>query len=249
MLKKLDIFSVIKRYLDSGKVKHIGFSFHGELPDFKTIVDAYDWDFCQIQYNLRDEYYQAGLEGLKYAAAKGMAVVIMEPVRGGSLATEPAEDIKAAWDRAPVKYTPAQWAFRWVFNHPEATVVLSGMSTMEQVVDNLKTADTTLPGSMTAEELKIVDEVKKIYDSRVKVNCTGCEYCMPCPFGVNIPNNFKVYNEAFMYNALNIYKGRYKFMDENSRASNCQECGACEAACPQSLPIREQLKKVAEIFG
>lgn len=248
-LLKMGVFDAMERYKKSGKVKAMGFSFHGDLKTFKTIIDAYDWAFCQIQFNLMDENYQAGLEGLRYAASKGIAVVIMEPLRGGALAKEPPEAIKAVWDRAPVSYTPAQWALRWVLNHPEVTVVLSGMSTMEQVEDNLKTADEMLPDSLAAEELKLTDEVKDMYKSRSKIRCTDCKYCMPCSFGVLIPENFAIYNEAFMYDIADEKRRSYYWMDEKNRATSCRQCGKCEKACPQSLPIRELLKQTAEFFA
>lgn len=244
-LKELRVFEFLERAIKSGKIKYAGFSFHDELEVFKEIVDSYNWDFCQIQYNYMDEEYQAGTEGLEYAASKGLAVVIMEPLKGGKLAKNPPKEVQAIWDGSEIKRTPAEWALSWIWNHPEVTLLLSGMGAMEQVVENLNTASKALPNSFSEEELNLVNKAKSVYNKLIKVNCTACAYCMPCPFGVDIPENFALYNQASMYDD---YKGSSmaynKFMSEKSRASTCAKCGKCETLCPQNLPIREHLQEV-----
>ena len=249
-LKNLNVFKFLDEAVKSGKVKHIGFSFHDELPVFKEIVDAYNWDFCQIQYNYMDTHYQAGKEGLEYAASKGMAVIIMEPLKGGKLAKNPPEGIKALWNKADVKRTPVDWALRWIWNHKEVTLILSGMGEMEQVVENIKIAEDSLPNTLSDYELILVDQVKSKYNELIKVNCTACNYCMPCPFGVNIPRNFALLNESSMYNDLGGYSKAYNnYMSEKDRAINCKECGICETKCPQNLSIRQHLKEVHTALG
>jgi predicted aldo/keto reductase-like oxidoreductase len=247
-LLKFGFQKALENYKKSGKVKYVGFSFHDDLDTFKKTVDAYDWDFCQIQYNYMNEELQAGTEGLRYAAAKGLGIVVMEPILGGSLAKKPPEEVERLWNSADVKRTPAEWALEWVWNHPEVSVVLSGMSTMEQVVENVRSAETTAP--LTDKELSIVEKVRDTYLRLVKANCTGCRYCMPCPFGVEIPTNFTLYNEASMYNNVEGKKQDYTRMSkENRAASACQECGNCEAVCPQHLSIRKLLKEADVLFS
>jgi predicted aldo/keto reductase-like oxidoreductase len=249
-LVKLDVFRFLKEAVDSGKVRYVGFSFHDELPVFKEILNSYDWDFTQIQYNYMDTEYQAGKEGLELAASKGIAVVIMEPLKGGKLAKTPPEEVSAIWDEASVKRSPADWALRWIWNHEEVTLLLSGMGEMPQVSENIKIAEDSLPNSMTQEELKLVKEVEKKYNELIKVNCTGCNYCMPCPFGVNIPRNFTLLNAASMYNEHAVNSGKYNDVAfEKDRASACKECGICETKCPQNLPIRSHLKETHAVLG
>jgi len=239
----------ITRFLDAaladGRIKHAGFSFHDETPIFKQIVDAYDWSFCQIQYNFMDEDYQAGRAGLEYAAGKGLGVIIMEPLRGGGLAARVPEDVQAVWNKAQVKRTPAQWALRFVWNRPEVSVVLSGMSEPWQMEENVRTANDGLANSLTAEELALIQEAKAIYQARTLVNCTGCGYCLPCPHCVSIPANF------LQLNNLSIYRDRgaaeffyFHILKEEQRASHCEKCGQCEELCPQHIPIPDMLKEV-----
>jgi predicted aldo/keto reductase-like oxidoreductase len=204
---------------------------------------------CQIQLNILDEEYQAGAEGLRYAHSKGIPVVIMEPLKGGKLAQNVPADIQAAWDGAPVKRSPQEWAFRWVANFPEVTVILSGSSTMEQLQDSIQIFETAAPNSLTEEELKIIQEVKNLYMSKIKVDCTSCNYCMPCPSGVNIPRLFQLYNDSAMYEIFDEYANHYEwFVKDDKDASQCVECGQCEDACPQNLPIIEKLKEVHAYF-
>ncbi|WP_271629420.1 aldo/keto reductase [Caldicellulosiruptor sp. DIB 104C] len=247
-LKGINIFKWVEKVISEGKIKYIGFSFHDDLNTFKEIVDSYNWTFCQIQYNILNRNYQAGEEGLKYAASKGLAVVIMEPLLGGRLAKEPPEEIKKLWDKAAVKRTPVEWALAWLWNQKEVSVVLSGMSTLEQVKQNIEYASKYDIGCLTAEELELVEKVAQRYNDLRKVNCTECKYCMPCPQGVDIPWNFSIYNQAGMYNMFEEMKNDY-LKKEKERAENCIECGVCETKCPQNLPIRKLLKEVAAYFS
>lgn len=249
-LKKQNVFNFIKEALESGKIKHIGFSFHDELSVFKEIVDSYDWDFCQIQYNFMDTDYQAGREGLRYAASKGLAVIVMEPLKGGKLAKNPPKEVLDIWNKASIKRSPVDWALRWIWNHKEVTVILSGMGALNQVSENMKIAEDSLPNSMTSDELKLVEEVKDKYNELIKVNCTGCNYCMPCPFGVNIPRNFALLNESSMYNDVEGYSFTYNnSMSEKERANICKKCGLCETKCPQNLHIRKHLEEVHAVLS
>lgn len=246
--KKLNVFGWIEKVKAEGKIKHIGFSFHDDYDVFKDIIDDYDkWDFCQIQYNYMDAKIQAGERGLKYAAGKGLAVVIMEPIRGGRLAGQPPKQVMDLWNSAENKKTPAEWALEWLWNQKEVSVVLSGMSTMEQVKQNLGYADKSGINSLNGEELKLVERVRGTYKKLQPVPCTGCNYCMPCPNGVNIPRNFSLYNESHMFNVLDDYKNEYNHLNE-AKASSCASCGNCESACPQKLSIIDLLKNVAAYF-
>jgi len=252
-LSTLGVDEFLDDAIADGRIGHAGFSFHDELPLFREIVDAYDWTFSQIQYNFMDEEYQAGREGLLYAAKKGLDVVVMEPIRGGLLATEIPE-IRAIWDRAQIRRDPSEWALRWVWNHHEVTIVLSGMSTMEQVVKNIQWAEEGRPDSLTPEDLTLFYEVIEEYRARISVPCTGCGYCCPCDAGVDIPSCFEAYNLAKMYDSLEKAKTNYLMATGGSfgppsHASLCDECGKCEEKCPQKIQIRDRLKKVAKYFG
>jgi predicted aldo/keto reductase-like oxidoreductase len=248
-MKKFGVIDFLERARAAGKIKYTGFSFHDEPDVFKEVVDAYPWDLCQIQFNYLDENFQAGIEGLKYAAEKGLAVVIMEPLRGGNLASKIPEDARKVWDRAEVKRTPAEWAFRYLWNYPEVSVVLSGMSEMEHLKENLRIAEQGQPNSLSAEEKSLISEVSEIYRSRIKVNCTNCKYCMPCPSGVNIPRNLSYLNDVFMLNDVENAKFQYGvLLLPEEKAGNCIECGECEEVCPQNIKIRKMLKEVREKF-
>jgi uncharacterized protein len=198
------ILDFLDKALKDGRIQHVGFSFHDELSLFKEIVDAYPWAFCQIHLNHVDRHYQAGLPGLKYAAEKGLAVIAMEPLRGGKLASPVPEDIMAIWDRAKSKRTPVDWALRWLWSQEGVSTVLSGMSTMEQVQENIALASQP-PLPLTPEERAIYDDVKKSYEEKSKVNCTGCGYCQPCDSGVMIPDILSLYNDVFMYGAAEAF--------------------------------------------
>ena len=244
-MKELGALPFLDEVLRDGRARYAGFSFHDEVKVFKEIVDGYDWAMCQIQYNYFDEHYQAGKEGLQYAAAKGLGVVIMEPLRGGKLTGAIPPEVQALWDSAAEKRTPAEWALRWVWNHPEVSTALSGVSAMAQVKENIRIADKGALNSLTRAELELIDRVTGTYRSMVKVDCTGCAYCVPCPNGVDIPLNFSLYNDTFMFKDSEIaYMIYAHFTAPEQRASNCAECGECEEHCPQHLEIREELKKV-----
>lgn len=248
-LTKNGLFDFLDSIIKDGRVKYVGFSFHDKVELFKEIVDAYDWTFCQIQYNFIDQDYQAGKEGLKYAANKGLGIVAMEPLRGGSLVSRVPNDIMSLWNTSQVKRTPAEWALKYIWDYPEISTVLSGMSTLEQVVENIGYADEGISGSLTDDDKKLIYKVRDLYKEKIQVNCTFCKYCLPCPVGVAIPRAFKFYNDGAMFNNIEGEKKGYNmFISEESRASKCIECGKCEAACPQNLPIIEDLKKVAKTF-
>jgi len=250
MLKNMNIFSWIEKVKSQGKIKHIGFSFHDSLDTFKLIIDEYEgWEFCQIQYNYLNRNYQAGEEGLKYAYAKGLGVIIMEPLLGGKLARKPPEEVQKVWEKAKIKRSPVQWGLLWLWNQKEVTTVLSGMSSIQQVIENIETADQGYVGCLSDEELKLIDEVTKKYLELKPIDCTGCKYCLPCPNGVDIPRNFNLYNDAKVYNMYEEAKKTYLKPDkEQQKASNCVECGMCEEKCPQNLPIRKLLKEVVQFF-
>lgn len=249
-LLKNDVFSFIESAKQDGRIRYAGFSFHDDLATFKSIVDAYDWDFCQIQYNYMDEKFQAGTAGLKYAAAKNLAVVIMEPLRGGRLVRNIPAEVKEIMERSGKNRTSADWALRWVWNHPEVTLVLSGMGKLDEVKQNIETAGTALPNSLTQEELEMFEQVKAAYRKRIRIHCTACEYCLPCPQDIVIPKLFDQYNDAFMYNTMDGFAQRYDWIVENwGNPEDCIECGQCEEACPQNLPIRELMKEIRSAAG
>jgi len=246
-----------ERAMADGRIGHLGFSFHDSYEAFQDIVDAYDgWHFCQIQYNYLDVECQAGTRGLQYAAGKGLAVVIMEPLRGGALAQNIPTSVQALWDsyqpcsgRSPDPRTPADWALQWVWDQPEVSLVLSGMSTMEQVEENLASADRSGVGTMSEEELALVAKVRDAYQALCAIPCTGCKYCMPCPSGVNIPEVFEIYNDLQMFGDEGRSKQFYAWLDEKARAGQCIECGECLEKCPQHIDIPEWMKKVHEALG
>ena len=253
-LSALGVTDFLTDAIADGRIRYAGFSFHDNTMLFKEIVKSYDWTFAQIQYNFMDENYQAGTEGLKFAAKKGLGIVVMEPIRGGLLAKDIA-GISDIWRTAKEKHTPAGWALRWVWNHPEVSVVLSGMSTPEQVRQNVALAQAGLADSLTKTELSLYKKVKKELEKRILIPCTGCRYCTPCPHGVSIPECFEYYNRGHMYEDAEQTKQIYTmflggfFNGIPNYASLCQECGECEEKCPQDLPIRDNLKKVVDYFG
>jgi hypothetical protein len=235
--------------LADGRIQHLGFSFHDNLPAFKTIVDGYDhWSFCQIQYNFMDVEYQAGRAGLKYAAKKGLAVVIMEPLRGGKLAAEiPAAQV--LWNTSSVKRTPVDWALQWLWNQPEVSLVLSGMSNLQQVQENLVSASNSKVGLLNEGELALVERVRETMLGLSPVDCTRCEYCLPCPQGVNIPRVFDYYNRVAVYNDLEGTREGYRmFVDDVQKASNCIQCEECLPKCPQNLPISDWMPVIDGVF-
>lgn len=244
-LKTLGIEQWIDDKKVSGTVKNIGFSYHGDTEMFLKILNAYDWDFCQIQYNYLDEHSQAGRTGLEAAAQKGIPVIIMEPLRGGKLVNLP-EKAKQLLKESDKRYSPAELGLKWLWNHPQVTCVLSGMNSIEMLDENIRIASETNAGDFTKTDYDLVDEIKQIIREREKVGCTGCRYCMPCPKGVDIPGNFYYYNLMYMENKSS---GRFQFAQniglrkEPGFASQCVGCGKCEQHCPQHISIREKLKE------
>ena len=249
-LRDLSVIEWAEKAVADGRFQYLGFSFHDDFDVFKEIVDSYDkWTFCQIQYNYMDVEFQAGTKGLKYAAENGLAVVIMEPLRGGQLAKAPPESVKKITDQAPVIRTPAEWALQWVWHHPEVSVALSGMSTMQQVVENLESADRSGINHLSEEELAIIDGIREEYFKLSPTPCTNCKYCMPCPSGVNIPAILTSYNDAVMYDDPRTSRFRYRQLPPDQQADKCEECHECEEACPQEIPISEWLEKAHDWLG
>jgi len=244
-LEEMGIREWIAEKKASGAIRQVGFSYHGNTDTFCRLVDAYDWDFCQIQYNYMDEHTQAGRRGLQYAHEKGLPVVIMEPLRGGRLVNQLPDKAKKLMEKDPKGYTPAQWAFRWLWDQPEVSVVLSGMNIEEMVEDNLATASSAQVGDFGAQEQELLKQVIKAFNEKVKVGCTGCAYCMPCPKGVDIPGTFNAYNRYYQdgwFHGLREYFMCTTLRQNSAAASQCIGCGKCEKHCPQMLPIRQHLK-------
>lgn len=252
-IEKLGVADFLDSAKADGRIINAGFSFHGAGEDFNRIVDAYDWDFCQIQYNFLDEKNQAGTKGLEYASNKGLGVIIMEPLRGGMLTRFVPPAVKEIWDEAPTKRTAAEWALRWVWNHPEVTVVLSGMNEETHIEENLRVADGASPNSLTEAEVRLVKKVEQKYRELMKAGCTGCRYCMPCPEGVDVPLCFELYNNLYMSGNADEAKFLYAAMlsgvlsvGEPAFASQCVQCGKCLEKCPQHLEIPTILESVVE---
>lgn len=256
-LKQKNVLDFIDRAKQSGRIRYAGFSFHGRLDDFKTIVDEYPWEFCQIQYNYLDEDHQAGTRGLQYAAEKDLGIIIMEPLRGGNLGlAEPPKEVAAIWDTAPKKRTPVEWAMRWVMDHPEVTTVLSGMNEEAHIKENIEIAATAVPHSLSAWENDLVKKAANTYRKLMKVGCTGCEYCTPCPEGVNIPGAFFCLNKLHMFKNEDEAKFMYAvrcsgLLSETpgpAFASNCIQCGECLEKCPQNIPIPDALAEAVKVL-
>ena len=244
---KHDVLRQMERAKKDGKIGHVGFSFHDDADAFTEIIDGYDkWDFCQIQYNYLDIENQAGVKGLKYAASKGLGIVIMEPLLGGKLANPP-KDVKAILEGSGRDLSPSNWALEWLWNQPEVSVVLSGMSSMQQVEENLVSAEHSGIGVQSASDLEIIERVRRRYEERAVIPCTACSYCMPCPNNVDIPRNFALYNDSVIHDDLEGSQRNYNnFMDEDSRANSCIQCKVCEEKCPQKILISEWMPKVHE---
>ena len=247
---ELGIEDWIARQKEAGRIRQIGFSFHGSSVDFPVLLDAYDWDFCQIQYNYANEHYQAGTEGLLAAASRGMAVFVMEPLLGGRLADKLPDAAKRELSSAGDAHltTPAAWGLSWVWNHPEVTMLLSGMTSPEQVAQNAEIAKRALSSSMTAGQLATVARVVELFERANRIPCTGCSYCMPCPHGVNIPGCFAAYNASY---AHSWFTGMQQYFTASAirtgaprLASNCVGCGACTRHCPQQIDIPARLADV-----
>jgi predicted aldo/keto reductase-like oxidoreductase len=251
-LRERDVFRWAEGKMAKGEIGYLGFSFHDEYEVFKEIVDYYDnWTFCQVQYNYLDIDRQAGRRGVEYAAGKGLAVVVMEPLRGGLLAKEPPEAVAKVWGKALQKHSRVEWALQWVWNQPEISVALSGMSTMEQVMQNVAFADRAAPGVLNADELAFIKRVREAYQGLAPIPCTNCQYCQPCPNGVEIATIFRLYNDVFVYNDPRV--GWFGYvgpggLKEAQRADKCQECEECVKVCPQKIAVPEWLKKAHEVL-
>ena len=245
-LKKVGILDWIREKKETGAIRNIGFSYHGNTENFLRILNDYDWDFCQIQYNYLDEVAQAGRAGLQAAAAKGIPVMIMEPLRGGKLVNMLPDAARKAMADSGRNWSPAEWGLRWLYNQPEVTVVLSGMNSTEMVEANCRTASEAQSGSLSEADLETLEKVKRAIREKEKVGCTGCRYCMPCPKGVDIPGIFRCWNAMYTESKS---AGRTQFIQtvgltrEPAFASQCIRCGKCEQHCPQSIPIREKLQE------
>lgn len=247
--QKFHLMDFLEEKRAEGKIRHIGFSFHDQLSLFKEVIDSYPWDFCQIHLNYMDKEFQAGEEGLHYAAEKGIPVIIMEPLKGGKLTDTLPPSVKALWKQAEIQRTPAEWALRWVANHSEILTILSGMSAPEQLEENLRILSQAKPNSLTEKELSIIDQVSSEYNRLIQYSCTSCKYCMPCPKKIDIPTAIRFYNEWFLYEGNPKIKADYpNWLVKDRQPGDCIACKACEDHCPQHLPISEIMKKTAEIF-
>ena len=250
-LVDMGILEWIKEKKESGAIRQIGFSYHGNSESFCKVVDAYDWDFCQIQYNYLDEHAQAGRKGLNHAAAKGIPVIIMEPLRGGKLVSNLPEKARKLFAEHPKNYSPAEWAFRWLWNQPEVTCVLSGMNSMEMLEENIRVASGCQIGELTEEDNVLLAQVVEAINSKMKVGCTGCGYCMPCPMNVDIPGAFAAYNVSSVDGKKEAWYEHLRssvFRKDSTSISNCIGCGKCEKHCPQGIQIRAELKNAQKVL-
>lgn len=246
--KEHRVFEFLDYIKKSGKVKHVGFSFHDEKDLFMEIVEAYDWDVCMIQMNYMDIEYQATIEGLKKAGELNIPVIIMEPLKGGLLVSTP-DSVQNIWNSSGIDRSAAYWSFRWLLNQKEVVTVLSGMGSIEQINENISHTDEFKVNSLSDNELVMYERVKKAFDDRVKINCTDCKYCMPCPAGVSIPRVFKVLNEGFIFENIESSRRKYKmFFSEKEKGSSCVGCKVCETKCPQHIQIAAELKKSHELL-
>lgn len=248
-MREVGVLRWAEKEMAEGRIGHFGFSFHDSYETFVEIVDGYDWSVCQIQYNYICENVQAGTRGLRYAAEKGLGVIIMEPLFGGTLATPPPP-VQAIWDESPHGRNPVELALRWLWEKPEVSLVLSGMSTLEQVIENVRSSSQWAAGSLSREELGLIDRVSREYQRLSPIPCTKCGYCQPCPSGVNIPLNFELSNQATILKGSStlLCRNLYLSLPEDERAAACVDCALCEERCPQQIPIRESLRRVAEQF-
>ena len=248
-LVELGVLDWIKEKKEKGQIINIGFSYHGGKDEFIKIVDIFDWEFCLIQYNYLDENKQAGKSGLQYASSKGLPVMIMEPLRGGKLVTNLPKEVYKVWENAYIKRSPAEWSFRWIWNQPEVTVVLSGMNSQEMVEENIRVASQSEANAFTEVDHELFSKVRAILDEKIKIPCTGCNYCMPCPSGVDIPTCFACYNDREIEGKMSAF-GKYimqtSINSETHNASKCSKCGKCEKHCPQNIAIRDELTKVSK---
>jgi len=250
-LVDLGVLDFLDAAKSDGRIRYAGFSYHDDPPVFAPIVDAYDWDFCQIQYNFMDVNYQAGAAGLAHAADRGLGVVVMEPLKGGRLAWTPPAAIQALWDGATDKRSPAEWALRFVWDDPRVASLLSGMTAMEHVIANVEYATRGRAGSLSLTDLDLIGRVREAYRARTVVDCTGCRYCMPCPEGIDIPAVLSCVNNASLFDRPTEEQRNYGLMVElgsSAPASACAECGQCEASCPQQIHVIDELAGAARMF-
>lgn len=255
-LVKRDLIKFLDKAKSEGKVRHVGFSYHGPKEEFESVIDAYDWDVVMVQYNYFDENVQASTEGIEYAASKGMGIFVMEPLKGGILAGKMPKEAEEIFKKADSDKTTAQWAIQWVLNNRNISCVFSGMNSIEQIDDNIAIADRTAPLSMTFEEMETVELVKRVMRNSLKINCSTCGYCMPCPQGVNIPECLKIYNEKYLFehkgfvntSLIDYYQYVGGIMGQAGNAGLCNGCGKCLRKCPQKLDIISELKKVKKEF-
>ena len=255
-LFKKDLLKFIAKAKSEGKIKHVGFSYHGPKEDFPLLVDAFDWDVVMVQYNYFDENVQASMEGIEYAASKGMGIFVMEPLKGGILAGKMPKDAEEIFKKANPNKNTAEWALEWVLNNRNVTCVFSGMNSLEQLNENLAVADRITPLSMSFEDMETVELVKRVMRNSLKINCSTCGYCMPCPQGVNIPECLKIYNEKYLFDHkgfinqsfMDYYQYVGGIMGNSGNAGKCNACGKCLRKCPQKLNIIEELKKVKKEF-
>lgn len=257
-MRDLGVLRWAEGAMKDGRFRHLGFSFHDDGAAFAPIIDAYDWAMCQVQYNYMDVDNQAGQKGVRYAASKGIPVVVMEPLLGGKL-VNPPPPVQAMWDAARNKRSSAAWALDWLWDQEEVTMVLSGMSSMAQVKENVALAKTARTGCLDAEEKKRVENVRAMYKGLLAIPCTSCRYCMPCPNGVDIPGNISVYNEGISFDKPDNSRGQYawwkyafevqKILSQDVRALNCTQCGQCEDKCPQHIPIPRWMEKIHSVLG
>ncbi|MDR2623648.1 MAG: aldo/keto reductase [Methanobrevibacter sp.] len=244
--KKMGVLSFLENEKRKGRIKNLGFSFHGNINNFKKILDGYDWDMTLIQYNYIDENYQVGEEGLEYASSKNVGIMIMEPLRGGMLINKLSKESKKLIEDFPIKKSPAEWALRWLWNDERIDVVISGMSSQEDIMENVSIASEVKPNSLNESELELINKLKKNFKDNVAVDCTGCGYCLPCPSGVDIPLSFSYYNDKKIFKRRIYYSVFYllKTVENRSYASLCVKCGVCEKKCPQNIPIMKELDNV-----
>jgi predicted aldo/keto reductase-like oxidoreductase len=255
---ELGVIEWAEKARKAGKFRWLGFSFHDDYEAFRTIIDAYNWDMCQIQYNYMDIENQAGTRGLEYAASKNVPVVVMEPLLGGRLCTPPGE-IKALWRDAETQRTPAGWALHWLWDRPDVTCVLSGMSAFSQAEENIALADDAEAGAFSTGEHSLIDRAREMYKKLMVIPCTQCRYCLPCPHHVDIPGNIAAYNDGVMYNNPGAARGTYhwwkfahediKILPHDVRAVRCAQCGECDDKCPQSIPIRSWMPVIHRVLG
>lgn len=246
--QKDNLMPFLEKMKAQGRIGKIGFSFHDEFDVFKQIVDEYPWDFCQIQLNFMDIEFQAGVKGLEYAGEKGLPVIIMEPLKGGKLTSFLPESVEAVWNKSKVKRTAAEWALRWVADFPQVMTILSGMSKMDEVKENIRILGNARPKSLTEAEKDLIVEASKEYNNLIKASCTACKYCMPCPKEIDIPKVMDIYNQWHIYKSRRTSMRDFDFLAKGKRPEDCIDCKACEEQCPQHLPVSNIMKEMDEIF-